>query len=88
MKRIAVIGAGSWGTALGIIAARAGHEVKFWSVIRRCVTAINEESVNSIYYADAEIDGVVQRGHHRVVRRSELVIIALRLTRRGRFWNP
>src|SRR6201988_1069370 len=31
MKRIAIIGAGSWGTALAITAARAGHEVKLWS---------------------------------------------------------
>lgn len=31
MKRIAIIGAGSWGTALAIIAARAGHQVQLWS---------------------------------------------------------
>lgn len=31
MKRIAIIGAGSWGTALAITAARAGHEVQLWS---------------------------------------------------------
>lgn len=31
MKRIAIIGAGSWGTALAVIATRAGHEVQLWS---------------------------------------------------------
>ena len=31
MKRIAIIGAGSWGTALAIMAARAGHAVQLWS---------------------------------------------------------
>ena len=31
MKRIAIIGAGSWGTALAIMAARAGHLVQLWS---------------------------------------------------------
>jgi len=31
MKQIAVIGAGSWGTALAVIAARAGHTVRLWS---------------------------------------------------------
>jgi glycerol-3-phosphate dehydrogenase (NAD(P)+) len=31
MKRIAIIGAGSWGTALATIAARAGHQVRLWS---------------------------------------------------------
>lgn len=31
MKQIAIIGAGNWGTALAIIAARAGHNVNLWS---------------------------------------------------------
>jgi glycerol-3-phosphate dehydrogenase (NAD(P)+) len=31
MKRIAIIGAGSWGTALAIMAARAGHTIHLWS---------------------------------------------------------
>ena len=29
--RIAVIGAGGWGTALALVAGRAGHEVRLWS---------------------------------------------------------
>lgn len=31
MKRIAIIGAGSWGTALAIMAARAEHTIHLWS---------------------------------------------------------
>ena len=31
MKRIAIIGAGSWGTALASMSARAGHQVQLWS---------------------------------------------------------
>src|ERR1044072_5082895 len=31
MKQIAIIGAGNWGTALAIVAARAGHNVNLWS---------------------------------------------------------
>ena len=31
MKQIAIIGAGNWGTALAVIAARAGHNVNLWS---------------------------------------------------------
>ncbi|HVG34478.1 MAG TPA: NAD(P)H-dependent glycerol-3-phosphate dehydrogenase [Pyrinomonadaceae bacterium] len=55
MKQIAVIGAGSWGTALGIIAGRAGHSVRLWSRNREVVEAINHERVNSIYLAPHEI---------------------------------
>jgi glycerol-3-phosphate dehydrogenase (NAD(P)+) len=29
-RRIAVLGAGSWGTTLALVAARAGHEVRLW----------------------------------------------------------
>ena len=31
MNQIAIIGAGNWGTALAIVAARAGHNVNLWS---------------------------------------------------------
>jgi glycerol-3-phosphate dehydrogenase (NAD(P)+) len=78
MKRIAVIGAGSWGTALGIIAGRSGHEVSLWSRNPGVVSSVNEHRVNSIYLPDAEIpDGVVASAEiAEVARHSELVIIA------------
>lgn len=49
MKRIAVIGAGSWGTALGIVAGRVGHQVCLWSRNERVVTEVNSRHVNSTY---------------------------------------
>lgn len=49
MKRIAIIGAGSWGTALAVIAARAGHSVSLWSRNSEVVSSINERRVNSRY---------------------------------------
>jgi glycerol-3-phosphate dehydrogenase (NAD(P)+) len=55
MKQIAVIGAGSWGTALGIIAGRAGHSVRLWSRNHEVVEAIKHERVNSLYLAPHEI---------------------------------
>ena len=35
MKKIAVIGAGSWGTALAVTAAAKGHAVKIWGRNKR-----------------------------------------------------
>jgi glycerol-3-phosphate dehydrogenase (NAD(P)+) len=55
MSRIAIIGAGSWGTALGIIAGRAGHGVRLWSRNVEVVEAINVRRVNSLYLAPHEI---------------------------------
>src|SRR5687768_255793 len=49
MKRIAIIGAGSWGTALGVVAARAGHEVQLWARNADIVDSINRDHVNSVY---------------------------------------
>ena len=47
--RIAVIGAGSWGTALSIIAGLAGHQVRLWSRNAAVVEEVNDRHVNSAY---------------------------------------
>jgi glycerol-3-phosphate dehydrogenase (NAD(P)+) len=54
-KRIGIIGAGSWGTALAIVAARAGHEVTLWSRDPEVVKSINEQRVNLRYLTFASI---------------------------------
>jgi len=55
MKRIAIIGAGSWGTALAVIAARAGHEVQLWSRNGDVITSVNDQRVNPFYLTSAQI---------------------------------
>ena len=55
MKQIAVIGAGSWGTALAVMAARAGHGVRLWSRNDAVVSSINEQHVNSRYLSSTSI---------------------------------
>jgi glycerol-3-phosphate dehydrogenase (NAD(P)+) len=55
MKRIAVIGAGNWGTALAIVAARAGHDVRIWSRNATVVDSINREHLNSVYLPGANL---------------------------------
>jgi glycerol-3-phosphate dehydrogenase (NAD(P)+) len=47
--RVAVIGAGGWGTALSIAAARAGREVRLWSRSAALAEEINARRVNSAY---------------------------------------
>lgn len=54
-KRIAIVGAGNWGTALAVIAARAGHEVMLWSRDPEVVRAINEQRINSRYLTGTSI---------------------------------
>ena len=54
-KRIAIVGAGSWGTALAVIAARAGHEVILWARDPEIVTSINDGRVNVNYLSETSI---------------------------------
>lgn len=59
MKRIAIISAGSWGTALAVMAAHAGHEIKLWSRNDEIVDSINERRVNSRYLTSVQIPASV-----------------------------
>ena len=44
MKKIAIIGSGSWGCALGIYLAKNGNEVKIWSFNEEEKRMINENA--------------------------------------------
>ena len=52
---IAVIGAGSWGTALAIHQARTGHEVRLWGRDPEIVLEIERSRRNSRYLPDIDI---------------------------------
>lgn len=47
--RVAVIGAGSWGTALAVHASRAGHEVLLWAREPEVVEGINRQHRNPLF---------------------------------------
>jgi glycerol-3-phosphate dehydrogenase (NAD(P)+) len=55
MTQIAVIGGGSWGTALAVVAARGGHTVALWSRNADVVESINDRRVNSRYLTATSI---------------------------------
>ena len=59
-RRIAVVGAGSWGTALAVISARAGHDVRLWSRDREIVESINTSQFNPRHLSTTSLpDGVI-----------------------------
>lgn len=49
MSRVAVIGAGAWGTALALTAARAGHDVLLWGRDGTMMAAIAARRCNDRY---------------------------------------
>lgn len=51
---IAVLGAGSWGTALAIQFARAGRSVRLWSRDREALAGMRDARRNSRYLPDAQ----------------------------------
>ena len=55
MKRVTVLGAGSWGTALAAMLAERGVEVQFWGRDPELMTAIAQTRMNERYVPDAKL---------------------------------
>lgn len=49
MREIAIIGAGGWGTALALVAARAGNRVRLWARDAEIASILQSERENKIY---------------------------------------
>lgn len=55
MKRVGVVGAGAWGTALAVTAARAGSDVTLWALEPEVVASINERDINEMFLPGVEL---------------------------------
>ena len=49
---IAILGAGSWGTALAVHLARIGHRVRLWSIEAAIVAEMRDRRANAVYLPD------------------------------------
>jgi glycerol-3-phosphate dehydrogenase (NAD(P)+) len=54
-KRIAVVGAGSWGTALAMVAARNRHDVWLWAREPEVANGINQDHRNPFYLSSFDL---------------------------------
>ena len=52
-EKVCVLGAGSWGTALAVHLARAGHEVRLWARDRTLVEQMSASRINARYLPKA-----------------------------------
>ncbi len=81
MKRIAILGGGSWGTALAIVLARApkAHKITLWVRDAALAESIRRDRENSLYLPGHKISETTQVTHDPAfaVRDADVVIGAI-----------
>jgi glycerol-3-phosphate dehydrogenase (NAD(P)+) len=60
MQRIGIIGGGAWGTALAVVARRAGRDVVLWALEPDVVAAVNHDHLNPIYLPGVVLDPAIK----------------------------
>lgn len=75
--RVAVIGAGSWGTALSQVLAQNGHQVSLWARKDEVVEGINVSHVNPRYLSDVKLSELIvaSSDYEVVTRGAEAVVV-------------
>ncbi len=63
-QKIGIIGMGIWGTALSLVAARAGHEVLCWAREEEVVQSVNGQHVNRLYLPSVPLPSSIQAINH------------------------
>ena len=63
MSKVAVFGAGSWGTAFSIVLADGGNDVTMWARREEVAEAINERRENEEYLPGVELPPAVSATH-------------------------
>lgn len=59
-QTIAVLGPGSWGTALSQVLNDNGHEVRIWGNLPQQIDEINTKHTNSLYFKDVVLDDKIK----------------------------
>lgn len=80
MSRIAVIGAGAWGTALSIVLGRSGkHEVKLWAYEKQVRESIYSARTNAMFLPGHKIPACVHATGEFVeaLRGAEILVSAM-----------
>lgn len=78
-KKVAVLGAGSWGTALAVVLGQKGHTVSLWSRRRELAEMIKAEGENRRYLPGVAVPAGIEITHdpEKTVHRAEVVVFAV-----------
>ena len=63
MSKVAVFGAGSWGTAFSLVLADGGADVTLWGRREEVCTTINEKRENTDYLPGIELPPAISATH-------------------------
>jgi glycerol-3-phosphate dehydrogenase (NAD(P)+) len=79
MSKVAVFGAGSWGTAFSVVLADAGNEITLWARREELCATINEKGENTDYLPGVDLPAPVRATHdpEETLRGAEFVIFAV-----------
>src|SRR5215469_3275176 len=77
-QTIAVVGAGAWGTALGLVAAQNGHQVSLWARESDVVDSINTAHRNARFLPEVPLPAnIVAHADMRCARAAGAVLFAV-----------
>ena len=79
MRTVAILGAGSWGTALAVHLGRVGHDVRLWARDQALVDEMAARRANAVYLPDVTLPPSVSVTHDlsAALREAELVVSAI-----------
>jgi glycerol-3-phosphate dehydrogenase (NAD(P)+) len=79
MSKVAVLGAGSWGTAFSIVLADAGNDVTIWGRREDVCAEINDRRQNTDYLPGIELPATISASHdsERALDSAEFVVLAV-----------
>ena len=79
VRSVAVLGAGSWGTALAIHLARIGHEVRLWARDAEFAAEMAQRRANAVYLPDILFPASLTAGASlpEALRHAQLVLVAV-----------
>jgi len=78
-RRIAVLGGGSWGTALAIQVARAGHDVVLWDISPEHIDAMQQSRTNEQYLPGINLPPALQLSNklEETLKQADTILLAI-----------